>query len=62
MALARGVDDDLVLELPFVAVLIAVAGIDLEHQIIPNSILLPGGRLGVGGGASWSTATTCPSS
>jgi leader peptidase (prepilin peptidase) / N-methyltransferase len=40
-ALARGVDDDLALWLPFVAVLIAVAGIDLDHRIIPNKILLP---------------------
>ena len=40
-ALARGVDDDLAVWLPFVAVLIAVAGIDLDHRIIPNKILLP---------------------
>ena len=40
-ALARGVDDDLALWLPFAAMLIAVAGIDLDHQIIPNKILLP---------------------
>jgi leader peptidase (prepilin peptidase)/N-methyltransferase len=40
-ALARGVDDDLALWLPFAAVLIAVAGIDLDHRIIPNKILLP---------------------
>ncbi len=40
-ALTRGVDDDLALWLPFVAMLIAVAGIDLDHRIIPNKILLP---------------------
>ena len=40
-ALARGVDDDLAVWLPFVAMLIAVAGIDLDHRIIPNKILLP---------------------
>ena len=40
-ALTRGVDDDLALWLPFVAMLIAVAGIDLDHRIIPNRILLP---------------------
>lgn len=40
-ALARGVDDDLALWLPFAAMLIAVAGIDLDHRIIPNKILLP---------------------
>src|SRR3954454_21143965 len=37
----RGADADLLAELPFVAVLIAVAGIDLEHRIIPNRILVP---------------------
>jgi leader peptidase (prepilin peptidase) / N-methyltransferase len=37
----RGADSDLLLELPFVATLIAVAGIDLEHRIVPNRILLP---------------------
>jgi leader peptidase (prepilin peptidase)/N-methyltransferase len=47
VALARGVDDDLVMELPFVAVLIAVAGIDLEHKIIPNRIVLPAAIYGV---------------
>ena len=40
-ALTRGVDDDLALWLPFVAMLIAVAGIDLDHRIIPNRVLLP---------------------
>jgi leader peptidase (prepilin peptidase)/N-methyltransferase len=40
-ALTRGVDDDLALWLPFAAVLIAVAGIDLDHRIIPNRIVLP---------------------
>ena len=43
VALARGVDEDLVLELPFAAVLIAIAAIDLEHRIIPNRILVPAG-------------------
>jgi leader peptidase (prepilin peptidase) / N-methyltransferase len=38
---ARGADSQLLLELPFVAVLIAVAGIDLEHHIIPNRIVVP---------------------
>jgi leader peptidase (prepilin peptidase)/N-methyltransferase len=41
VAATRGVDDDLVLQLPFVAVLIAVAGIDLEHKIVPNAIAAP---------------------
>ncbi len=38
---ARGFDERLVLEFPFVAVLIAVAGIDLEHRIVPNKIVIP---------------------
>ena len=46
-ALARGVDDDLALWLPFVAMLIAVAGIDLDHRIIPNKILLPAAIWGI---------------
>ena len=41
VALTRGVDDDLAVWLPFAAMLIAVAGIDLDHRIIPNKILLP---------------------
>jgi leader peptidase (prepilin peptidase) / N-methyltransferase len=40
-ALTRGVDDALLLELPFTAVLVAVAAIDLEHRIVPNRVLLP---------------------
>jgi leader peptidase (prepilin peptidase) / N-methyltransferase len=47
IALTRGVDDDLVAELPFAAMLIAVAGIDLEHKIIPNKILLPAAVYGL---------------
>jgi leader peptidase (prepilin peptidase) / N-methyltransferase len=41
VALTRGVNDDLALWLPFAAMLIAVAGIDLDHRIIPNKIVLP---------------------
>jgi leader peptidase (prepilin peptidase)/N-methyltransferase len=41
IAAVRGVDEGLVLELPFAAVLIAVAGIDLEHRIVPNRIVVP---------------------
>jgi len=41
VALTRGVEDDLAVWLPFAAMLIAVAGIDLDHRIIPNKILLP---------------------
>jgi leader peptidase (prepilin peptidase)/N-methyltransferase len=41
VAAVRGVDAELALELPFAAMLIAVAAIDLEHRIVPNKILLP---------------------
>ena len=51
VALARGVDGELILELPFAAMLIAVAGIDLEHRIIPNRILLPAAVYGLAAGA-----------
>jgi leader peptidase (prepilin peptidase)/N-methyltransferase len=37
----RGFDDDLLLELPFVASLIALAGIDLDHKLLPNKIVYP---------------------
>jgi leader peptidase (prepilin peptidase) / N-methyltransferase len=37
----RGFDADLVLELPFVACLIALAGIDLDHKLLPNKIVYP---------------------
>jgi len=50
-ALTRGVDDDLALWLPFAAVLIAVAGIDLDHRIIPNKIVLPAAIWGLVGTA-----------
>lgn len=41
LALVRGVDDGLALSLPFAAVLVAVAFIDLDHRIIPNRVLAP---------------------
>jgi leader peptidase (prepilin peptidase) / N-methyltransferase len=41
VALVRGLDAGLLLDLPFAAMLIAVASIDLEHHIVPNKILLP---------------------
>ena len=37
----RGFDEGLVLELPFVACLIALAGIDLDHKLLPNKIVYP---------------------
>jgi leader peptidase (prepilin peptidase)/N-methyltransferase len=44
---ARGFDDDLWLELPFVACLIALAGIDLDHKLLPNKIVYPMAVYGV---------------
>jgi leader peptidase (prepilin peptidase)/N-methyltransferase len=41
VVLARGVEPELLLYLPFAAMLIAVADIDLEHRIVPNRILAP---------------------
>jgi len=41
VAAIRGFDAALALELPFAAMLVAVAAIDLEHRIVPNKILLP---------------------
>jgi leader peptidase (prepilin peptidase)/N-methyltransferase len=37
----RGLDEGLVLELPFVACLIALAGIDFDHKLLPNRIVYP---------------------
>jgi leader peptidase (prepilin peptidase)/N-methyltransferase len=37
----RGVDDELALELPLVAALIALAAIDLDHRVLPNRIVYP---------------------
>jgi leader peptidase (prepilin peptidase)/N-methyltransferase len=43
----RGADADLLLELPFVASLIALAFIDLDHQLLPNKIVYPMAVFGV---------------
>jgi leader peptidase (prepilin peptidase)/N-methyltransferase len=37
----RGFDEQLLLELPFVAVLIALAAIDLDVRLLPNKIVYP---------------------
>src|SRR5918998_1803544 len=37
----RGFDEDLVLELPFVSALIALAAIDFDHKLLPNKIVYP---------------------
>jgi leader peptidase (prepilin peptidase)/N-methyltransferase len=51
IVVVNGLDADLAYELPFAAMLIAVAGIDLEHRIVPNKILLPMAVFGVGASA-----------
>jgi leader peptidase (prepilin peptidase)/N-methyltransferase len=51
VALVRGLNDDLAVLLPFAAMLIAVADIDLEHRIVPNKILLPMAVWGVAASA-----------
>jgi leader peptidase (prepilin peptidase)/N-methyltransferase len=43
----RGFDDDLVLELPFVSALIALAAIDFDHKLLPNRIVYPMAAYGV---------------
>jgi leader peptidase (prepilin peptidase) / N-methyltransferase len=43
----RGFDDDLLLELPFVAALIALAAIDIDHRLLPNKIVYPLAAWGV---------------
>ena len=47
VVLVRGFDDDLIIELPFVAGLIALAGIDLDHKLLPNKIVYPLAAWGV---------------
>lgn len=47
LVLTRGTDAALVVELPFAAVLLVVAGIDLEHKIVPNRILFPAAAYGL---------------
>src|SRR2546423_7712224 len=51
VVVVRGADARLALELPFAAMLVAVADIDLEHRIVPNKILLPLAVWGLAGGA-----------
>src|SRR3989442_12702943 len=51
VVLSGGLHARLAVELPFAAMLIAVAAIDLEHRIVPNKILLPAAIWGVAGSA-----------
>jgi leader peptidase (prepilin peptidase) / N-methyltransferase len=41
VVVVRGFDDELLLWLPFVACLIALAGIDFDHKLLPNRIVYP---------------------
>ena len=43
----NGFDKDLILELPFVAALIALAAIDFDHRLLPNKIVYPLAAYGV---------------
>jgi leader peptidase (prepilin peptidase)/N-methyltransferase len=51
IVLIRGFNWDLAWELPFAAMLVAVAAIDLDHKIVPNKILLPAAVWGVASAA-----------
>jgi len=51
VAVARGPEPELLLDLPFAAMLIAVADIDIEHKIVPNRILAPMAVWGVAASA-----------
>ena len=42
VAIARGPSEELAVLLPFVALLIAVAGIDYDHRVIPNKLMIAG--------------------
>lgn len=48
---ARGIELELALALPFAALLIAVAGIDLEHRMIPNALVAPAVAYGLVAGS-----------
>jgi leader peptidase (prepilin peptidase) / N-methyltransferase len=43
----NGFDEELLLELPFAAALIALAAIDLDHRLLPNRIVYPLAAYGV---------------
>ena len=56
VVIARGVHPELTALLPFAAMLVAVAFIDLEHRIVPNRILLPMAIWAVTSGAVFRTS------
>jgi leader peptidase (prepilin peptidase)/N-methyltransferase len=51
VAMSRGLELELVVLLPFAAMLLAVAAIDLEHRIVPNRIVAPMAVYGVAASA-----------
>ena len=55
VVLARGVHPELVALIPFTAMLIAVAFIDLQHKIVPNKIMLPAAAWGLVTAAAFRT-------
>jgi leader peptidase (prepilin peptidase)/N-methyltransferase len=55
VVLARGLHPELVALIPFTAVLIAVAFIDLQHRIVPNKIVVPAAVWGVAAAAAFRT-------
>lgn len=48
LVLARGVHPDLLVGLPFMALMVVVAAIDLEHRIVPNRLVLVAAVWGLG--------------
>ncbi len=44
----RGVEPELIIGLPFMALMVSVAVIDLEHRIVPNKLLLVAAVWGLG--------------
>jgi leader peptidase (prepilin peptidase) / N-methyltransferase len=55
VVLARGLHPELVALIPFTAVLIAVAFIDLQHRIVPNKIVVPAAVWGMAAAAAFRT-------
>jgi leader peptidase (prepilin peptidase) / N-methyltransferase len=47
VVVVNGFDEDLLLELPLVTALIALAAIDLDHRLLPNKIVYPLAAWGV---------------
>lgn len=48
VAVVKGVAPELAIELPLVAILVAVSAIDLDLRIVPNRLVIPGAAWAVG--------------